>query len=66
MILSYSVITWCEGTHKGTFYHEMHIFPHGPHGIATATRVTVPEKEFCDPRIARWPALAAEWMKTVK
>ncbi|MBQ9735392.1 MAG: alpha/beta hydrolase [Clostridia bacterium] len=123
MILSYPVISWFEGTHKGTFYHamgredfteeeiaaisldqqvseetcpaflwhtaddpgvsvenslkmasalakagiyhEMHIFPHGGHGLATATRVTVGVAE-SDPRIARWPALAAEWMKTVK
>ena len=124
MILSYPVISWFEGTHKGTFYnamgrenfteeevaplcldrqvsedtcpafiwhtandgavgvenalkmataltragiyHELHIFPQGPHGLATASPVTVPEDEYCDKRIARWPALAAEWMQTVK
>ena len=47
-------------------YTEVHVFPHGPHGEATADEVTCSIPPFeCNPRIARWPRLADEWMRTL-
>ena len=48
-------------------YTELHVFPHGPHGEATANEVTCGfGLGECDARIERWPQLVREWAKTVK
>ena len=44
---------------------EVHIYPHGPHGIALANEITAAREGHYDERIARWPELAREWMKRV-
>ena len=44
---------------------EVHIYPHGPHGIALANEITAAREGQYDERIARWPELAREWMKRI-
>lgn len=47
-------------------YTEAHLFPHGPHGMATADKVIAGEESiYNDPRIARWVDLAADFMRTL-
>ena len=43
---------------------ELHIYPHGPHGIALATEYTANGKEeFIQPRAEAWLGEALKWMK---
>lgn len=44
---------------------EVHIYPHGPHGMALANEITGGSPNMIDERIAEWVDLAAAWMKTV-
>ena len=45
---------------------EMHIYPHGPHGIALANKVTWGgNPDMVCPAAARWVSDSVEWMKTV-
>ena len=45
---------------------EMHIYPHGPHGIALANKVTWGgNPDMVCPATARWVSDSVEWMKTV-
>lgn len=44
--------------------YEMHIYPHGPHGMALANEVTAGGQDrFVDSAIAQWVPQAAYWMK---
>jgi len=45
--------------------YELHVFPHGPHGLSLATKeVEQPEKNrFADPYVARWFDMNIEWLK---
>ena len=45
--------------------HEMHLFPHGVHGLALADMETsdIEKGRLPDRHIARWQALCAEWLK---
>ena len=45
---------------------ELHIYPHGPHGIALANKVTWGgNPDMVCPAAARWVSDSVEWMKTV-
>lgn len=50
---------------KANIYTEAHIYPHGPHGMSLATPICC-AAPWTDPRVAEWPRLAVEWIKTVK
>ncbi len=50
---------------EAKIYTEAHIYPHGPHGMSLATDICC-AAPWTDPRVAHWPRLAAEWIKTVK
>lgn len=42
---------------------ELHIYPHGPHGMALANRVTwMGDPAYADPAVARWVELSCAWM----
>lgn len=41
---------------------ELHIFRHGPHGMALATNATAWKKSANQPHIAHWVTLADEWL----
>ena len=44
--------------------YEMHIYPHGPHGIALANEITEAGNDYwVDERISEWVRLAAGWAK---
>ena len=45
---------------------EMHIYPHGPHGMALANKVTwCGNPDYNNAAIARWVADSVQWMKTL-
>ena len=44
---------------------EVHIYPHGPHGMALATEATAPKPMWKNERIAGWVDLAYSWLKTI-
>lgn len=45
---------------------EMHIYPHGPHGLALASKVTWGgNPDMVCPAAARWVSDSIEWMKTI-
>ena len=50
---------------RNKIYCEAHVYPHGPHGMALATPTTDANGNMTDERIAEWPRLAREWMKTL-
>lgn len=42
---------------------ELHIFPHGPHGLSLANIETVPNKEMLSfPRVQQWVTLSVAWL----
>lgn len=45
---------------------EVHIYPHGPHGIALANEITASGPAMINSSIAEWPRLAAAWMQNEK
>ena len=46
---------------------ELHIFPHGPHGMALGNELSAAgNPDSVNDRVAQWPDLAAEWTKTIK
>lgn len=45
---------------------EAHIFPRGPHAMATATDETAMAKAYSNPHIAQWIPLCMEWLKEEK
>ena len=44
---------------------EVHIYPHGPHGMALANEITATNPSMVDTRVAGWIELACSWMKTI-
>lgn len=42
---------------------ELHIFPSGPHAMATATDETAMGKSYSNPHVAQWLPLCLEWLK---
>lgn len=45
---------------------EMHIYPHGPHGLSLAEKETACGNEaLMDKRISEWMDLSSEWLKTL-
>jgi acetyl esterase/lipase len=47
-------------------YTEAHLFPHGPHGMATADKVIAGNEDiYNDKRIAQWVDLAADFIRTL-
>ncbi|MBR6766349.1 MAG: alpha/beta hydrolase [Clostridia bacterium] len=45
---------------------EMHIYPHAPHGVALANKVTwVGNPDYLNPAIARWVSDSVVWMKSL-
>jgi endo-1,4-beta-xylanase len=48
-------------------YAEAHLFPHGPHGMATADKtIAGDEAIYENARIAEWVELAAGFMRELK
>ncbi|MGW0246205.1 alpha/beta hydrolase [Nocardia goodfellowii] len=41
---------------------DLHVFEHGPHGVALGTEVTSAEAGSVDPRAAQWFELATSWL----
>lgn len=50
--------------YKNNVPFEMHVFPHGPHGISVCTEETTPNgcPEYNDPYIGRWVDMAIKWL----
>lgn len=43
---------------------ELHIFRHGPHGLALANHLTAWKRDANQPHVAHWLKLAEEWLNT--
>lgn len=44
---------------------EIHIFSHGPHGMALANKLTAKNDAMTNSRIAKWPTLALNWLDEI-
>lgn len=44
---------------------EVHIFPHGPHGMSLGNEITATNTAMVEPRVSGWVDLAYSFMKTV-
>lgn len=42
---------------------ELHLFPRGPHAMATATLQTAMGRRYADPHVAQWLPLCLEWLE---
>ena len=61
-----STLRFASALRKCGVPFEMHIYPHGPHGIALANKVTWGgNPDMVCPAAARWVSDSVEWMKTV-
>lgn len=47
---------------KAGVVFELHIFPRGPHAMATATDETAMGRSYSDPHVAQWIPLCLEWL----
>ena len=56
----------CEQLKQFGIPFEAHIFPRGPHAMATATDETAMAKAYSNPHIAQWIPLCMEWLKEEK
>ena len=46
---------------------ELHIYPHGPHGLSLATEETwVGKPEYLRPEITTWAQMSVTWIKSFK
>jgi len=56
----------CEAYYEAGIPVELHIYPHGPHGIALATDYSSKGKEdYIQPRAEMWISEAFKWMKSL-
>ena len=61
-----SALRFANALEENNVKFEMHIYPHGPHGIALANKVTWGgNPDMVCPAAARWVSDSVEWMKTV-
>lgn len=45
--------------------YELHVFHHGPHGLALANHMTAWKRDADQPHVAHWLGLAEEWLNEV-
>ncbi len=41
---------------------ELHVYPHGPHGLSLANSVTAPDERYCVKCAQEWVSLSVEWL----
>jgi hypothetical protein len=44
---------------------ELHVFPHGEHGISLANAEVAPKDEMIMPYVARWLDFAVKWINEI-
>lgn len=62
-----NTLLMADKLHQAGISYELHLFPHGVHGLALADFETYDPMRgrLPDRHIARWPALCAEWLKAL-
>lgn len=59
----YNSLIFCEKLEENKIPFELHIFPHGPHGMSMAVEETSENNpDLVDPRVAQWMGLAIQWL----
>lgn len=53
----------CESLSANKVPFELHVFPHGVHGLSLATEETAPVPEMVMPYIARWIEMSVRWIE---
>ncbi|SEW03332.1 alpha/beta hydrolase [[Clostridium] fimetarium] len=56
-------LLFAQGLRKNNIPFELHIFPHGPHGLSLANEETKAQGMGVYPHIATWMNLCIEWLK---
>lgn len=57
-------LLFANALRKNNVPFEMHIYPEGPHGLATSDAETCQE-DLCDAHVATWMDLCAQWLESV-
>ena len=62
-----NTLLFSQALKKQGVSQEVHLFPHGKHGLSLATKEVSEEENgrLADPHVARWFELAAEWLKEI-
>ena len=60
-----NALTFCEALSENKIPFELHVFPHGEHGISLANAEVAPKDEMIMPYVARWFDFAAKWINEV-
>jgi hypothetical protein len=50
---------------KNKIPFELHVFPHGAHGLSTATSEVAPNDAMAMPYVARWVEMAIKWIDEI-
>lgn len=53
----------CEALSKNKIPFELHVFPHGEHGLSLATEEVAPKPEMVIPYVQRWIDMAIKWIE---
>ncbi len=54
-------LNYCNALARHGIPFELHVFPHGPHGLSLADEATCGEN--ADPYVARWHEFSVKWLK---
>ena len=52
----------CEALAEHRIPFELHVFPHGAHGLSLATPEVAPNEDMVMPYVARWLEMAVKWI----
>ncbi|MCL1793392.1 MAG: alpha/beta hydrolase [Oscillospiraceae bacterium] len=55
----------CEALAENKIPFELHVFPHGAHGLSTATSEVAPNDAMAMPYVARWVEMAIKWIDEI-
>lgn len=58
-------LAYCTALAQHQIPQELHIFQHGPHGLALADQRTAWKSDANQPHVAHWFELAIEWLHTI-
>ncbi len=56
-------LNYAAALRKAGVVFELHVFPRGPHAMATATLQSAPGRCYADPHVAQWLPLCREWLE---
>lgn len=62
MVTTENTLSYAAALRKAGTPFELHIFPNGPHAMATATAESAPGKRYINDHVANWLPLCIEWL----